>query len=53
MKREHNFASDNNSGACPEVLEVMEECNREHVDMGMMNGQGGHQMHCGKFSERL
>ena len=25
MKRERNFASDNNSGACPEVLEVMEE----------------------------
>ena len=31
MKRERNFASDNNSGACPEVLEVMEECNREHA----------------------
>ena len=30
MKR-GNFASDNNSGACPEVLEVMEECNREHA----------------------
>ena len=22
---------DNNSGACPEVLKVMEECNREHA----------------------
>ena len=31
MKRERNFASDNNSGACPEVLEVMEESNREHA----------------------
>ena len=30
MKRVRNFASDNNSG-CPEVLEVIEECNREHA----------------------
>ena len=31
MRVVRNFASDNNSGACPEVLEVMEECNREHA----------------------
>ena len=26
-----NFASDTNSGACPEVLQVLEECNYEHA----------------------
>jgi threonine aldolase len=31
MKKERNFASDNNSGACPEVLEVMEKCTLEHA----------------------
>jgi threonine aldolase len=31
MKRERNFASDNNSGACPEVLKVLQECNQDHA----------------------
>ena len=29
MIRVRNFASDNNSGACPEVLEILERCNRD------------------------
>ena len=31
MNRVRNFASDNNSGACPEVLEILERCNRDHA----------------------
>ena len=29
-----NFASDNNSGACPEVLQILEECNYERLRYG-------------------
>lgn len=29
--RERNFASDNNSGVCPEVMEAMQACNRDHA----------------------
>ncbi len=29
--RERNFASDNNSGVCPEVMEAMKVCNRDHA----------------------
>jgi len=29
--RERNFASDNNSGSCPEVLSILEECNHRHA----------------------
>lgn len=31
MKKVRNFASDNNSGACPEVLKVLQESNQEHA----------------------
>ena len=29
--RERNFASDNNAGICPEVAEVLAECNHGHA----------------------